>query len=280
MKIIISHDVDHLYPAEHVFSDLIFPKLWLRSLIELTKGKTSFQTFFNRLISIFDERLNRIPEIIEFDKKHNISSVFFFGMDNILGMSYTKKSVAPWIKFVLEKGFDAGVHGVEFENIEKMKNEFLDFQAISELSSFGIRTHYVRYDNNTFMKMAMIGYLFDTSEFNREEIGFKLPYKIGNMWEFPLYIMDAYYLKGDLQSAIKNSIEVLEKARINGLNYFTFLFHDYFYNEKTYPEHKAYYEWFINYCRENHLDFISCREAINEMEANQESSNESQNDLR
>jgi hypothetical protein len=248
---------------------LIFPKLWLRSLIALAKGEISFQTCFNRLVSIFDERLNRIPEITEFDKKHNIPSVFFFGMDNILGMSYKKKSVAPWVRFVLEKRFDAGVHGVEFENIEKIKNEFLDFRAISELSSFGIRTHYVRYDNNTFKKMAKVGYLFDTSEFTKGEIGLKSPYKIGNMWEFPLCIMEGYIMKEGLETAKKNTIEVLEQARKAGLEYFTFLFHDYFYNEKTYPELKLYYEWFVNYCRETHLDFISYREALNELEAHQ-----------
>ena len=57
---------------------------------------------------------------------------------------------------------------------------------------------------------------------------------------------------------------------MRSLEYFTFLFHDYFYNEKTYPEHKAYYEWFVNYCRNQQLVFTSYREAINELENNYE----------
>jgi hypothetical protein len=267
LKVIISHDVDHLYPSDHLFRDLIFPKLWGRSIIELVIGKISFQTCYYRLISIFDARLNRIPEIIEFDKKHAIPSVFFFGMDNILGMSYKKNTAALWIKFVLEKGFDTGVHGVEIEDVSKMLNEFNDFQAISNLSFFGIRTHFVRYNKNTFIKMADVGYFFDTSDFNKSEIELKPPYKIGNMWEFPLHIMDGYIIKDKLETAIKQTIRILDEARKIGLEYFTFLFHDYFFNKKTYADHKAYYEWFVNYCRSQNLVFISYGEAIAELES-------------
>ena len=211
LKIIISHDVDHLYPADHIFKDLISPKLWVRSFLELAKGKVSFRIWYYRLISIIDKRLNRIPEIVEFDKKNHIPSTFFFGMDNILGMSYKKNTAASWIKFVLEKGFDAGVHGVAFEDIEKMQNEFNDFKAISDLTSFGIRMHYVRYNEKTFEKLNDVGYHFDTSEFNKKDIEFKPTYKIGNMWEFPLYIMDGYILKSNLEIAKKKTIEALDK---------------------------------------------------------------------
>ena len=266
MRIIISHDVDHLYPSDHIFTDLIFPKLWIRSFKELIKGKISFQTFYYRLISIFEKRLNRIPEIIEFDKKFNIPSVFFFGMDNILGMSYKKNKATPWIRFILEKGFDAGVHGVEFENVNKMNDEFNNFQAISNLSSFGIRTHYVRYNNQTLQKLSNIGYLFDSSEFNKTFIELKSPYKIGNMWEFPLYIMDGYVIKDKLVIAKELTIKTLDEAKFKGIEYFTFLFHDYMYNEKTYPIQKTYYEWFINYCKSQYIEFVSYKTAIDELE--------------
>lgn len=266
MKIIISHDVDHLYPSDHIFRDLIFPKLWGRSSIELLKGRISLQTWYYRLISIFDKRLNRIPEIIEFDKQNNIPSVFFFGMDNILGMSYKKKTAASWIEFVLENGLNVGVHGVEFENVKKMQKEFNDFQKISKLNSFGIRTHYIRYNSDTFKKMAEVGYLFDTSEFNTNRIEIKRPYKIGNMWEFPLFIMDGYILKDDSETAKKQTIEALDKALKNRFEYFTLLFHDYFFNEKSYPKHKDFYKWFVHYCKCQHLEFTSYKIAIDELE--------------
>jgi hypothetical protein len=268
LKIIISHDVDHLYPSDHLFRDLIFPKLWTRSFFELTKGRISLKTFYYRLISIFDNRLHRIPEIIELDRNNNVPSIFFFGMDNILGMSYKKNKARFWIKFVLEKGFDAGVHGVEFEDIKRMRNEFNDFHLNSKLSLFGIRIHYVRYNENTFKKLANIGYLFDTSEFNGREIDLKRPYKIGEMWEFPLYIMDSYIVKDKLETAKEQTIVALHKAKKIGLDYFTILFHDYLFNELTYSKERAYYEWLLEYCRNQNFAFISYKQAIDELKLN------------
>ena len=154
MKIIVSHDVDHLYPSDHIFRDLIFPKLWVRSSIEMLQGKIDFKTWFYRIISIFEYRMNRIPEIIEFDKKNEIPSTFFFGMDNLLGMSYKKEAAKPWIYFVKDKGFDVGVHGVDIDNVEKMEKEYKSISEISGMLNFGIRTHYVRYNETTFKKMV------------------------------------------------------------------------------------------------------------------------------
>ena len=53
MKIIVSHDVDHLYGKDHWFRDMIYPKLWVRSLIWLIKRKITFKEFFLRCISCF-----------------------------------------------------------------------------------------------------------------------------------------------------------------------------------------------------------------------------------
>jgi hypothetical protein len=240
--------------------------LWIRSIIELAKGQISFKVWVSRLLSIFDKRLNRIPEIIEFEQKQNIPSIFFFGMANIFGMSYKKKAASPWIRFVLEKGSDAGVHGAEFKNIRKIQNEFNDFKSISNKGSFGIRTHYVRYDDDTFNKMASVGYLFDTSEFKKMEIEFKPPYKINCLWEFPLHLMDSYIMAVNLESAKNRTIDMLDEAKNNYVQYFTVLFHDYYYNEKTYPNQKAYFEWFVDYCKMQRFEFISYRSAINELE--------------
>lgn len=262
MQIIVSHDVDHLYPSDHIFRDLIFPKLWVRSFIQFCKGQISFSSFWYRLISIFDKRLNRIPEITKFDKEHGVQSTFFFGMDNILGLSYKKELAEQWIKYVLDSGFDAGVHGIEIKDIEKMKQEYSDFKDISGLPTFGIRTHYVRYDDNTFNKMEKIGYLFDTSEFNKKAIGLKEPYKVGTMWEFPLHIMDGYIIHNNLEHAKQKTIVALREAEKKQLPYFTFLFHDYMFNGKTYPIDKTFYEWFVTYCMENNYPFISYRDAL------------------
>jgi hypothetical protein len=266
MKIIISHDVDHLYPSDHLFRDMIFPKLWVRSLFEWLKGEISISVYIHRLTSCFYKRLHRIPEVVEFDRTHHVPSVFFFGMDNALGLSYKIRESRPWIKFVIEHGFDAGVHGIDFTDSGKMQKEFTNFKGISGLDQFGIRTHYVRYNDTTFAKLAQIGYLFDTSEFNKNQIVLKKPYKIGSMWEFPLFLMDGYVLKGNLEKAKAITAETLSKASSGGMEYFTFLFHDYLFNEKTYPKYKEFYTWFIQYCNDQQYEFISYRMAIQNLE--------------
>lgn len=266
MKIIISHDVDHLYPSEHFFKDLIFPKLWVRSFAELLKGEISFVCFLHRLLSIFSTRLHRIPEIVDFNKKHGVSSTFFFGVANGLGMSYHYKKAEKWIKFVLENGMDVGVHGIDFENTGNMRAEFERFKQVSGLSDFGMRMHYVRYDSETFRKLDEIGYLYDCSEFNKKEIEPKNTYKIGNMWEFPLHIMDGYILKnGQLDMAIATTEKIIKNAEKEGVEYFSFLFHDSSYNEKTYPLKKKYYEWFVDFCKKNNYNFISYKSAVKEL---------------
>ena len=265
MKIIISHDVDHLYPSDH-FKDLIFPKLWIRSFGQLLKGEITFKTFLYRLMSIFNKRLNRIPEIVAFDKKHNIPTTFFFGMDKGLGMSYQAVKAEKWIKFVLENGMDAGVHGIDFKCPQNIQKEFDLFKQLSGLSEFGIRTHYVRYDSDTFKKFAETGYLFDCSEFNKKEIELYNVYKVDNMWEFPLHIMDDYILKkGRLDAAISTTEEILKNAQKERIEYFSFLFHDFYYNDKTYLLNKTYYEWFVDFCERNNYSFISYHSAVKEL---------------
>jgi hypothetical protein len=237
--------------------------------MELFKGEINILTFSNRLKLVFEKRLNRIVEIIEFDRTHHIQSTFFFGMDNLLGLSYKRNEASDWIRYVIDNSFDAGVHGIEIENFSKMEKELRDFKSISLLPSFGVRTHYVRYNNLTFKKMSDLGYLFDSSEFNKVSLDLKEPYRIGLLWEFPLYLMDGYFLKGNLKDSKTKTVQTINAARDKNLEYFTFLFHDYLFNDNLYPKHAAYYKWFVNYCETEGLSFISYRDAIHELERRQ-----------
>lgn len=271
MKIIISHDVDHLYNKDHLFRDLIFPKLIVRSFIHLLKGKIRFSTFLWRCKSVFENRLNRIEEIMEKDEKAGIPSVFFFGMNQGLGMSYKPEEAKSMIKKVLDQGFRAGVHGIEFQNSPGIVKEHTLFQEMSGTPSFGIRTHYVRFDSETFQKFSEVEYLYDTSEFNKEKLEIKAPYKVGNMWEFPLHIMDGYIMPfGDLENGKKNTISAIKKAEEMEMPYCTILYHDYQYNERTYPDEKAWYDWLLEYLKNEQYEFISYEDAISELEQNYE----------
>lgn len=266
MKIIISHDVDHLYPSEHIFSDLIFPKLWVRSLIELIRGHIKLKTFLYRLLYVFNKRMNRIPELCEFDLQHGVKATYFFGMANALGMSYKREKALPWIEYVKRKGFDAGVHGCDYLHQDIMNEEHDAFVGLTGDKTFGIRNHYVRYDDDTFRKMNEAGYLFDSTEFNKKSLEYKNPYIIGSMWEFPLSIMEGYVLHNDLNETKEKIIQFINETKQNEGKYLTILFHDSFYNEKCYPLEKAFYEWLIIYLKSQDVEFVSFKDAIKELE--------------
>lgn len=266
MKVIVSHDVDHLHPSEHFFKDLYFPKMWIKGLIECVRGHISFKVFSYRFLSIFQKRLNRIEELCEFDARNGVKATYFFGMDNVLGMSYKKKSALPYIRLVKNAGFDVGVHGCNFDSPNLIKKEHDTFKLLTGLESFGVRNHYVRYNEYTFQYMNEAGYLFDTSEFNKKELIYKHPYKVGAMWEFPLAIMDVYVLNNYLAETKKKLTCFIDKVNQIEGSYLTILLHDNFFNEKTFPDKKMFYEWLIEYLVNKGIEFISYKDAIAELE--------------
>ncbi len=267
MKIIISHDVDHLYAMEHWTHDLIIPKLWARSFIQLCRKQIGISIFFHRILYGFQKKWTHIEDVLQFDRDHRIPSTFFFGMDRGLGMSYSVTSARKMISYVISQGFDVGVHGIAFSDICKMRQEYRRFRNIVQDFSCGIRMHYVRKNEDTFERLDKIGYLFDSTEFDKKGMIMTGPYKVNNMWEFPLHIMDGYVLKvGDVKKSRKNTIRILEKVRSQGLPYCTILFHDYYYNSKCYPQEKAWYCWLVQYLERQGFEFISFKEAIKELE--------------
>ena len=274
MYIIISHDVDHLYTIEHWKKDLILEKYVARACMEMIKGRISFKTCLHRLFAPFQYRFCRIPEIVEYDIQHNIPSSFFFGMGNTLGMSYSINQAIPWIQFVLEKGFDVGVHAADISSPTSIQREHDAFKEICPNKTFGTRVHYVRYSDDTFQSLATAGYLFDTTEFSKESFSLIQPYVItapnGNrMWEFPLNLMDGYVLEKGTDKASERVSELLQQAVNDGAHFFTFLFHDIYFNEKTHPDWIAFYKWFVETCEKEGHQFISYHQAINILENGQ-----------
>lgn len=268
MKIIVSHDVDHLYATDHFFRDLILEKLWVRSFIHLCQGKISFRTFWYRLTILFHNRMHRIDEVMAFDQLNAIPSTFFFGMTNGLGMSYPVRRAVPEIKQVLKKGFEVGVHGMEFQDVSKIIKERERFKEISKLESFGIRMHYVRYDNETFHKLEKVGYLYDSTQFNKDRIDLLPPNMTGKMWEFPLHIMDVYVCKpGELEKGIRNTTDAICEADVAGLPFFTILFHDHQFDDNYDPQMKKWYSSIIQYCKDQGYEFVSYKDAIKELES-------------
>lgn len=265
MKVIVSHDVDHLHGKDHWFHDLVYPKLWVRETLNFFKGSISLNEWFLRCLSCFKHKRNYIPELLAFDKKNGIPSTFFFGMAKGLGMSYKPNEAKSMIQYVRDNGFCVGVHGISFDSkagIEKEKNTFIDTMGFEPE---GIRMHYVRFDNQTFSRLDDAGYGFDSTEFNKETgTCVKSPYKVGNMWEFPVCVMDSY-LPYNFEKAKQMTLDAFSKAQNNNMEYFTVLLHDPHFSEE-YKVYKQWYEWLVAYIKDNNYQFVSFKEAIMELE--------------
>lgn len=266
MKVIISHDVDHLFGHDHWFRDLIYPKVWARTAISVVRGRISTKEALLRFISCFRKERHCLDALMDFDKEHGVPSTFFFGMSQGLGMSYCPCEAKPVIQHVHKSGFEIGVHGIAFNNYDGIKREYDTFINLMGFEPCGIRMHYVRFDKNTFCQEAKVGYVFDSTEFDKTNCGMiKAPYKVMNMWEFPLTIMDGY-LPQKYEDAKKVTLTKLKQSRDAGLEYVTVLFHDYQFND-GYSAIRDWYIWLIQYIKESkEYSFISYKDAIKELE--------------
>ncbi|MBN8701821.1 MAG: hypothetical protein J0M08_02070 [Bacteroidetes bacterium] len=268
MNIIISHDVDHISVSEHLTKDLIVPKFIIRAKLDLFTGKISLTEFYFRITDLLKNKWHRIPELIAYNKSKNIDTSFFVGMANGKGLSYKNELAFYWANYIANQQVEVGVHGIAFDNLSAIENEFTLFKKATALDSFGIRMHYLRNDSSTLNLLNKAGYKFDCTE-----LAFKNPYQIGNMWEFPLQIMDGHILLGNKRRQTRTLEQAIEQTKINvqkavdlKLDYLNILFHDRYFDEKSFYTWFAWYTWVIEYCQQNKFEFCNYKTAIKKLE--------------
>ena len=269
MKAIISHDIDHLTLSEHYLSDLIVPKHFVRSYIELFTGKISLNELLNRYADVFKNKWQHIEELNQFNNSCKVPSTFFIGVNKGIGLSYSQKEAAFWIHKILQMNCEVHLHGIAYENFDKINSEVQLFKQISKLPNFGCRMHYIRKNEHTFNNMFKAGIQFDSSE-----MGFKAPYKIGSMWEFPFQIMDGYIIEKPKQWQSKNLYQscdetkkIIDKAYEMNLPYLGIDFHDRYFSD-SHKTWKNWYIWLIDYLISQKIEFINFKNAIAELELN------------
>jgi len=263
MKIIISHDIDHLSVKEHIFKDLIIPKYIFWSVLELLKRKISFKTFCRKLTGLFKKNAwNNLEAFLKFDKKNGVDSTFFIAINNGRGLSYSRGQSERAINLIKKYNFKIGIHGIFYNSYENIKREQDDFKLISGLNEFGIRIHYLKLNKHTLKYLDRAGYLFDTTILSES---LQQEYKIGRLVEIPFHIMDSYLLgpQSDLTlEEVKNkTIELLSKAERENKKYFAILFHQRHFSEE-FPQYKDWYIWLVNYCKERKYEFVNYRNLL------------------
>jgi hypothetical protein len=267
MKVIVSHDIDHLTAWEHGLKDAILPKYLARMHVELISRHISFQEYVLRIKSFFTNKWNHLDALIAYNQSLGIPSHFFVGVNNGVGLSYDIHKVSTIIQSHGKASVKFGVHGIAFDNKKDIQNEFNRFAEFSKKESFGMRMHYVRKTTNTMKWISEAGYAFDSTEYS-----FGSPYKIGTMWEFPFQIMDSWIMEQgkkwqsvNLEKAKTITLKELEKAEKEQLPYLGVIFHDHYFS----PAHRSWmnwYIWFTGYLKDHGYEFIRFEDAIKELE--------------
>lgn len=250
MRVIVSHDVDHLGALEHLW-DGILAKFAVRSLLELVDGRIPLQEAARRASSLVSGRWHNLDELMDFDETRGVPSTFFFGMAKGLGMSYGADAAAPWIRKVESRGFSTGVHGVEYQNETGIREEKTRFEEITSNKAFGIRMHYLRLDPGTHEKLAAAGYAFDGTPY-----GIGDPWKVDDMPVFPVHMMDGRYLESgrfgvqvrDYSAVLERTKAAIRKEADSGTRFFSLLFHDRYFSDQ-FGTWKRWYQ--------DTLDFLS-----------------------
>jgi hypothetical protein len=265
MKVIVSHDIDHITAWEHS-CDLFIPKFLIRSSIDFFLRKISLSELAARISNIMNNKLNNIKEIMNYDKNHKIHSTFFIGVKQGRSMNYSLNNVEIWVKTLLKNGFDIGLHGIAYDNKKDIREEFKLFKKLSGLEKFGVRIHYLLQSKNTFVMLNDAGYLFDATMH-----GLQNPYLLEDMWMFPIQIMDVwimqtshFFRKVKLSKIQQDTITIIEQAEKLDMKYLSILFHDCYFNE-AFRQYKEWYIWIIKYLQKKGIEFINYQEAILEL---------------
>ena len=270
MKAIVSHDIDHFTITEHLLKDLIVPKHIVRAHLEFINGKITFFEMHSRMMEVFSNKWNYISELINYNRDLGIPATFFIGVKNGLGLSYSLSQAIAGMELLKRENVAFGLHGIEFENKIKIKEEFDLFKSVSGLPSFGLRMHYVRMNDQTLSNFSDQGASYDSTV-----SAYKDPYRIGNMWEFPFQIMDGWIIENgkkrqsrNLQQCKDASLEILDKCQKMDLKYIGVDFHDrYFSNShKTWME---WYIWLVNEIKSRNIEFVSFDQAVQELDKNE-----------
>lgn len=259
MKIILSHDVDHLFLTEH-WNDRFIPGLVVKSLRSLLKNDLSFKGFLRR----FSHRLHRIPELIEFNSSHNAPANFFFGMAKGLSLSYSYKKAAPVIQSLQKDGHFIGTHGMAYDDKKSMLEEKRRLESILGFEVCGIRNHYLRQSSDNQRFMSELGYHFDSTD-----RGLFDPVKKDGILSIPISVMDVDVVKPRVstEAALKATLDKLDEATEKNLKYFVINFHDIYFDSVSYPNFYNWYTELVKECQDRGFEFTDFNAVLQEQQS-------------
>lgn len=258
MKIILSHDVDHLYLYEH-WRDSFIPGLIKRTVLDLSRDQLSPRTAIRR----FAPRLNNIRELATYNAERGLPQTFFFGMEKGLNLSYSPEAATTFIRELVGMGAEIGLHGMAYQDRYRMQTEKDKLESILCSTPKLIRNHYLRLEPETHSIMASLGYDVDSSIEALEQ-----PQNIDSLWVIPISLMDASLMRrarsrySEMRSVTRAAFREAEKK---ALPFFVINFHDIYFSD-GYPILKKWYVEFIAECIDKGYEFCWFSDAVRELD--------------
>lgn len=217
-----THDIDFIAIRPYIFSKTIIGFIY-RAIIGTAKEviikKTSMRKLLRNIFAVFllplvflrvvRDPWNRFEHCRQIEG--DIRSTFFFiPFKNTAGRNlnqpnasaracrYSAKDITPTIRWLIENGCEAGVHGIDsWIDASNGRRELKEITSLSNNADCGIRMHWLCFDENSFSALDDAGYLYDSTFGYNESIGFKAgtaqvfkPIKAKQMLELPLIIQD------------------------------------------------------------------------------------------
>lgn len=266
MKIIISHDVDHISTYEHM-SDLVVPKYIGRAGVELLKGRIGPGQFATRMGEMLVGKWQFIRELAAFDAQLGIKSTFFFAVGNGMGLAYQPEAAREMLHEVIAAGHDVGIHGIARDTVENIRAERLRFETVYGVPCRGQRMHYLHPDPALLDAVAAAGFVYDSSL-----RGDGPAQKKAGLWSFPVHLMDGDVMLGgrryqnvSVREAIESTRCRIETLAESGVDYVSLLFHDRYFS----AGHMAWRDWYQEIVgwaiREGYI-FCNYEQAVKELE--------------
>lgn len=274
MKVIISHDVDHMRAREHV-RDLIVPKFIVRFGIEWVLGYTRWREVRLAVQSLRSGPWQHIEELMDFDEAHGVPSTFFVAVANGRKLCYPLADAREWIARIRNRGFDVGVHGIEYKSLDKASDELAKFREIAGREFVGVRFHNIGFSPSSVLlsdsdviNLKRTGYAFSSTTFN--DTG---PWSSETFWEFPIHLMDGDVFRvgkpwknRTLEQVKESTAKRLSDAAARGVSFFSLLFHDGYFCD-YYRDFRDWYVWLIGYLNEAGYSLSSYGDALRELNA-------------
>jgi peptidoglycan/xylan/chitin deacetylase (PgdA/CDA1 family) len=265
--------VDTIRPWEHR-NDLIVPKFIVRFGIELFLGYTRWREVRLAIQSLWTGPWQRIEELMGFDEAHGVPSTFFVAVANGRKLCYSLADAKEWITRIRNRGFDVGVHGIEYSSADKAREELAKFRKISGQDLVGIRVHNIGYSPSSVLlsesdvlTLKGVGYSFSSTTF-----GDNGPWTSGSFAEFPVNLMDGHifnvgrpWKNRTLRQMKESTATRLREAAGRGVNFFSLLFHDAHFSD-YYRDYREWYVWVIEYLKTEGYPLCSYRDALRELD--------------